>query len=72
MAELRILNLFSNKKLTVFDFSSSSDDIEEDHFVEERRKVPPVSANNHLYCHSSSLDLPSDALYHNMDPKTQK
>ncbi|KAJ8979827.1 hypothetical protein NQ317_014958, partial [Molorchus minor] len=52
--------------------SHSSDDIEEDHYFEERRKVPPVSANSHLYCHSSNLDLPSDALYHNMDPKTQK
>ncbi|KAJ8940301.1 hypothetical protein NQ318_012840 [Aromia moschata] len=52
--------------------SNSSDDIEEDHYFEERRKVPPVSANNHLYCHASTLDLPSDALYHNMDPKTQK
>ncbi|XP_072400076.1 puratrophin-1-like isoform X3 [Diabrotica undecimpunctata] len=51
---------------------SLTDDIEEDHFSEERRKVPPISANNHLYCHSSTLDLPSDALYHNMDPKTQK
>lgn len=51
---------------------SMTDDIEEDHFSEERRKVPPVSANNHLYCHASTLDLPSDALYHNMDPKTQK
>ncbi|XP_056631347.1 uncharacterized protein LOC130441613 isoform X2 [Diorhabda sublineata] len=51
---------------------SMTDDIEEDHFSEERRKVPPVSANNHLYCHSSTLDLPSDALYHNMDAKTQK
>ncbi|CAH1285786.1 unnamed protein product [Diabrotica balteata] len=50
---------------------SLTDDIEEDHFSEERRKVPPISANNHLYCHSSTLDLPSDALYHNMDPKTQ-
>ncbi|XP_018567154.1 triple functional domain protein isoform X3 [Anoplophora glabripennis] len=52
--------------------SNSSDDIEEDHYSEERRKVPPVSANNHLYCHASTLDLPSDALYNNMDPKTQK
>ncbi|RZB62213.1 pleckstrin -likey domain-containing family G member 4B-like [Asbolus verrucosus] len=52
--------------------SNSSDDIEEEHYSEERRKVPPISANNHLYCHASSLDLPSDALYSNMDPKTQK
>ncbi|CAH1179324.1 unnamed protein product [Phaedon cochleariae] len=52
--------------------SNSSDDIEDDHFSEERRKVPPVAANNHLYCHASTLDLPSDALYNNMDPKTQK
>nr|CAI5859526.1 unnamed protein product [Callosobruchus analis] len=52
--------------------SSSSDDIEEDNYQEERRKVPPVSANSHLYCHASTLDLPSDALYNNMDPKTQK
>ncbi|KAJ8922123.1 hypothetical protein NQ315_004057 [Exocentrus adspersus] len=52
--------------------SNSSDDIEEDHYSDERRKVPPVSANRHLYCHASSLDLPSDALYNNMDSKTQK
>ncbi|XP_063910546.1 uncharacterized protein LOC135127835 isoform X3 [Zophobas morio] len=52
--------------------SNSSDDIEEEHYSEERRKVPPIAANNHLYCHASSLDLPSDALYSNMDPKTQK
>lgn len=52
--------------------SNSSDDIEEEHFGEERRKVPPISANSHLYCHASTLDLPSDALYSNMDSKTQK
>ncbi|XP_044258934.1 uncharacterized protein LOC123007598 isoform X3 [Tribolium madens] len=51
---------------------SSSEDIEEEHYGEERRKVPPIPANKHLYCHASSLDLPSDALYSNMDPKTQK
>ncbi|EFA01095.2 hypothetical protein TcasGA2_TC004018 [Tribolium castaneum] len=52
---------------------SSSEDIEEENYGdEERRKVPPIPANNHLYCHASSLDLPSDALYSNMDPKTQK
>lgn len=55
-----------------FNKSSSSDDIEDDHYAEERRKVPPVSANNHLYCHASTFDLPSDALYNNMDAKTQK
>ncbi|XP_076262791.1 uncharacterized protein LOC143197888 isoform X3 [Rhynchophorus ferrugineus] len=55
-----------------FNKSSSSDDIEDDHYGEERRKVPPVSANNHLYCHASTFDLPSDALYNNMDAKTQK
>ncbi|KAG5886772.1 hypothetical protein JTB14_032264 [Gonioctena quinquepunctata] len=54
------------------DVFMKSEDIEDDHFTEERRKVPPVSANNHLYCHASSLDLPSDALYNNMDPKIQK
>ncbi|CAG9864587.1 unnamed protein product [Phyllotreta striolata] len=52
--------------------SGSSDDIEEDHYTEERKSVPPVLANNHLYCHSSTLDIPLDALYHNMDPKTKK
>jgi hypothetical protein len=52
--------------------SNSSDDIEEENYSEEPRKVPPIPANNHLYCHASSLDLPSDALYSNMDPKTQK
>jgi len=52
--------------------SNSSDDIEDDPYMEDRRKVPPVSANNHLYCHASTLDLPLDALYHNMDHKTQK
>ncbi|CAG9767511.1 unnamed protein product [Ceutorhynchus assimilis] len=52
--------------------SNSSDDIEEDQYLEERRKIPPVSANNHLYCHASTLDLPLDAVYNNMDPKTQK
>ncbi|CAH0547509.1 unnamed protein product [Brassicogethes aeneus] len=55
-----------------FNKSNSSGDIEDDPYTEERRKVPPVSANNHLYCHASTLDLPSDALYNNMDPKTQK
>ncbi|XP_060519485.1 uncharacterized protein LOC132697828 [Cylas formicarius] len=55
-----------------FNKSNSSDDIEEDHYGDETRKVPPVSANSHLYCHASTLDLPSDALYNNMDPKTQK
>lgn len=53
-------------------FSSSSDDIEELHYSEERRKVPPVTANSHLYCHASTLHIPSEALYANMDPKTQK
>ncbi|XP_048521574.1 puratrophin-1 isoform X1 [Dendroctonus ponderosae] len=52
--------------------SNSSDDIEDDPYLEERRKIPPVPANNHLYCHASTLDLPSDALYNNMEPKTQK
>lgn len=55
-----------------FHKSNSSDDIEDDPYMEDRRKVPPVSANNHLYCHASTLDLPLDALYHNMDHKTQK
>lgn len=52
--------------------SNSSDDIEDDNYSEERRKVPPISANSHLHCHNSTFDLPSDALYNNMDPKTQK
>ncbi|XP_066257641.1 puratrophin-1-like isoform X1 [Euwallacea similis] len=55
-----------------FNKSHSSDEIEDDPYMEDRRKVPPVQANNHLYCHASTLDLPSDALYHTMEPKTQK
>ncbi|KAL1501723.1 hypothetical protein ABEB36_007000 [Hypothenemus hampei] len=55
-----------------FNKSNSSDDIEDDAYIEERRKIPPVPANNHLYCHASTLDLPSDALYNNIDAKTQK
>lgn len=52
--------------------SSSSDDIEELNYSEERRKVPPITANSHLYCHASTLHISSEALYTNMDPKTQK
>ncbi|XP_050301872.1 uncharacterized protein LOC126740062 isoform X3 [Anthonomus grandis grandis] len=52
--------------------SHGCDDIEEDQYLEERRKIPPVTANNHLYCHDSTLDLPTDALYNNMDEETQK
>lgn len=59
-------------KFSVGYSSSSSDDIEELHYSEERRKVPPVTANSHLYCHASTLHIPSEALYANMDPKTQK
>lgn len=52
--------------------SSSSDDIEELHYSEERRKVPPITANSHLYCHASTLHISTEALYANMDPKSQK
>ncbi|XP_045464093.1 uncharacterized protein LOC123673564 isoform X3 [Harmonia axyridis] len=49
-----------------------SDDIEDDPYLEEKRTVSPITANKHLYCHASNLDLPSDSTYSNMDPKTQK
>lgn len=51
---------------------SGSEDIEEEHYVHERRKVPPVPSNSHLYCHSSIMDIPNDAFDSNTDPKTQK
>ncbi|XP_022916262.2 puratrophin-1-like isoform X2 [Onthophagus taurus] len=51
---------------------SGSDDIEEEHFAEERRKVPPVPSNSHLHCHSSTLHLPMDGFDQTDDPKTQK
>ncbi|KAL3275178.1 hypothetical protein HHI36_019947 [Cryptolaemus montrouzieri] len=52
--------------------STSSDDNEDDSYLEEKRTVSPIAANKHLYCHASNIDLPSDSLYCNMDPKTQK
>lgn len=51
-------------------FSNSSDDIEELHYTDERRKVPPITANSHLHCHASTLHIPNEAFY--ADPKTQK
>lgn len=51
---------------------SGSEDIDEEHYPEERRKVPPITANSHLYCHSSNLHIPSEGFYPNIDPKTQK
>lgn len=53
-------------------FYSSSEDIEEDNYNHERRKVTPISVNSHLYCHSSNLELTSDAFDSSTDPKTQK
>ncbi|KAF5301253.1 hypothetical protein FQR65_LT00953 [Abscondita terminalis] len=51
---------------------SGSDDIEDEHFSDSRRKVPPVSANSHLHCHSSTLHLPVETFDSHTDPKTQK
>lgn len=53
-------------------FSNSSDDIEDLHYTDERRKVPPITANSHLHCHASTLYIPNEAFYANADPKTQK
>ncbi|KAK9882426.1 hypothetical protein WA026_021458 [Henosepilachna vigintioctopunctata] len=44
----------------------------DDSFTEEKRTVSPISANKHLYCRGSNLDLPTDGFYCNMDSKTQK
>ncbi|KAB0796014.1 hypothetical protein PPYR_10075 [Photinus pyralis] len=51
---------------------SGSDDIEDDHFGESRKKVPPISANSHLHCHASTFHLPVDSFDSHTDPKTQK